>query len=190
MELPDGAKIPVFVDLPPDGQAGSGHRAEGGRRWRGARALRDPDLVVVTAATSTCRGWGRVLVVDGDPGDTPVSSEVYFLERALAPGELKSGVSVDVISPVGLSSPRSIAWCFSPTCPIRVPSARGSTRLCARAVRWSSRGAATSRQSATTAFAGVLPSPIRDVRALAARKKSLFRSSSLTWRILVRALPS
>jgi hypothetical protein len=44
-----------------------------------------------------------VLVVDGDPGDTPTRSEIYFLERALAPwGGGKSGVTIDVTTPGGL----------------------------------------------------------------------------------------
>ena len=44
-----------------------------------------------------------MLVVDGDPGDTPTRSEIYFLERALAPwGGLRSGLTLDVTSPVGL----------------------------------------------------------------------------------------
>ena len=30
-------------------------------------------------------GASRVMVVDGDPGATAMASEVYFLERALAP---------------------------------------------------------------------------------------------------------
>ena len=48
-------------------------------------------------------GASRVLVVDGDPGDTPIRSEVYFLERALAPwGTGKGGLSIDVTTPAGL----------------------------------------------------------------------------------------
>jgi hypothetical protein len=44
-----------------------------------------------------------VLVVDGDPGETPVRSEVYFLERALAPwGGLRTGVRPDITTPSGL----------------------------------------------------------------------------------------
>jgi hypothetical protein len=48
-------------------------------------------------------GASRVLVVDGDPGDTPTRSEVYFLERALAPwGGGRSGVTPDVVTHLGL----------------------------------------------------------------------------------------
>lgn len=49
-------------------------------------------------------GASRVLVVDGDPGVTPIRSEVYFLERALAPwGGQRAGVLPEVVSPSGLS---------------------------------------------------------------------------------------
>ena len=48
-------------------------------------------------------GASRVMVVDGDPGVTPIKSEVYFLERALAPwGGRRGGVVPQVVSPVGL----------------------------------------------------------------------------------------
>ena len=49
-------------------------------------------------------GASRVLVIDGDPGVTPFKSEVYFLERALAPwGGRRGGVVPEIASPVGLS---------------------------------------------------------------------------------------
>ncbi|MBN1337278.1 MAG: VWA domain-containing protein [Deltaproteobacteria bacterium] len=48
-------------------------------------------------------GPSRVLVVDGDPGPTPIQSEVYFLERALAPwGGLGTGVRPEVTAPDGV----------------------------------------------------------------------------------------
>ncbi len=48
-------------------------------------------------------GASRVLVVDGDPGVTPIRSEVYFLERALAPwAGQRAGVVPEVVSPAGL----------------------------------------------------------------------------------------
>ena len=51
-------------------------------------------------------GASRVLVVDGDPGLTPSASEVYFLERALAPwgaaGAVRGGVLPDVTSSAGV----------------------------------------------------------------------------------------
>jgi hypothetical protein len=49
-----------------------------------------------------------VLVVDGDPGLTPVASEVYYLERALAPwgrsAALEGSVLPEVTSPDGLDA--------------------------------------------------------------------------------------
>jgi len=49
-------------------------------------------------------GASRVLVVDGDPGPTPIRSEVYFLERALAPwGRLGTGVTPEVTAPAGIA---------------------------------------------------------------------------------------
>ncbi len=50
-------------------------------------------------------GPSRVLVVDGDPGPTPIQSEVYFLERALAPwGNQGMGVTPEVTAPDGVTS--------------------------------------------------------------------------------------
>ncbi len=47
----------------------------------------------------------QVLVVDGDPGDTPTQSEVYFLERALAPhGGSRGDLAVSVVPPAGLAT--------------------------------------------------------------------------------------
>ena len=53
-------------------------------------------------------GASRVLVVDGDPGLTPTASEVYYLERALAPWgrstSLDSGVLPDITAPSAVQS--------------------------------------------------------------------------------------
>lgn len=104
--LPDGARIPIFVDLPPEGEAEERitvpREALGGV---GRAACEDPDLSFDdTRYFHLPRvGASRVLVVDGDPGDTPIRSEVYFLERALAPwGGLRTGVRPDVTTPSGL----------------------------------------------------------------------------------------
>lgn len=106
VELPDGARIPVFVELPPEGQAEARvtvpREAAGGV---GEVHCEDPDLSADDRRYFHLPqvGASRVLVVDGDPGDTPVRSEVYFLERALAPwGGQRAGVTVEVVSPVGL----------------------------------------------------------------------------------------
>jgi len=104
--LPDGARIPIFIDVPPAGEAEERitipREAEGGV---GSAVCDDPDLPADDARFFHLPrvGASRVLVVDGDPGDTPTRSEVYFLERALAPwGGLKTGVTIDVTTPVGL----------------------------------------------------------------------------------------
>jgi hypothetical protein len=105
--LPDGAEIPIFVDLPPEGEGEERitvpPEALGGV---GRATCEDPDLPFDdTRYFHLPRvGASRVLVVDGDPGDTPVRSEVYFLERALAPwGGLRTGVRPDVVTPAGLA---------------------------------------------------------------------------------------
>jgi hypothetical protein len=104
--LPDGQQIPIFADLPPEGEAAERvtipPEALGGV---GSAVCNDPDLPADDARYFHLPrvGASRVLVVDGDPGDTPTRSEVYFLERALAPwGGLKSGVALDVTAPGGL----------------------------------------------------------------------------------------
>jgi len=106
--LPDGAEIPIFADLPPEGEGEEQitvpAEALGGV---GRATCEDPDLPFDdTRYFHLPRvGASRVLVVDGDPGDTPVRSEVYFLERALAPwGGLRTGVRPDVVTPSGLAN--------------------------------------------------------------------------------------
>jgi len=107
VDLPDGATIPVFVDVPPQGEAEVRitvpREALGGV---GRATCVDADLELDDSRYFHLPrvGASRVMVVDGDPGDTPVRSEVYFLERALAPwGGLKTGVTPDVVTPVGLN---------------------------------------------------------------------------------------
>jgi hypothetical protein len=104
--LPDGAKIPVFADVPPGGEAEERitipREAAGGV---GTVWCEDPDLPADDHRYFHLPrvGASRVLVVDGDPGDTPIRSEIYFLERALAPwGGVRTGVTIDVTTPVGL----------------------------------------------------------------------------------------
>jgi hypothetical protein len=106
VELPDGAQIPVFVSVPPEGEAEARvtlpREVAGGV---GEVRCDDPDLPSddVRWFHVPPIGASRVLVVDGDPGDTPTRSEVYFLERALAPlGAVKTGVLPDVVSPKGV----------------------------------------------------------------------------------------
>ncbi|MCB9665211.1 MAG: VWA domain-containing protein [Alphaproteobacteria bacterium] len=105
VRLPDGASIAVFVTVPPLGEAEA--RVTVPREARGGVAsvrCEDPDLPLDDTRWFHLPqvGASRVLVVDGDPGDTPTQSEIYFLERALSPwGGLKSGVALDVVSPKG-----------------------------------------------------------------------------------------
>jgi hypothetical protein len=106
--LPDGATIPIFSDLPPEGEAEE--RTTIPREVLGGVGrffCEDPDLPMDDERFFHLPrvGASKVLVVDGDPGDTPTRSEVYFLERALAPwGGLKTGVTIDVTTPVGLKN--------------------------------------------------------------------------------------
>ncbi|MDP2312569.1 MAG: VWA domain-containing protein [Pseudomonadota bacterium] len=111
VHLPDGAQITAFATVPGATDAGPGtvetrftvpRQAEGGV----ARVeVDDPDLPLDNARYFHLPriGASRVLVVDGDPGSTPTRSEVYFLERALAPWAGAGGIAVDVVSPSGLA---------------------------------------------------------------------------------------
>lgn len=111
VHLPDGARITAFVAVPAATDEGPGtaesrftvpRQAEGGV----ARVeIDDPDLPLDNARYFHLPriGASRVLVVDGDPGSTPTRSEVYFLERALAPWAGAGGIAVDVVSPSGLA---------------------------------------------------------------------------------------
>ncbi len=109
VQLPDGVEITAFVEVPAGGQAEETvtvpRVAEGGVAL--AR-LEDPHLPAdnVFAFHMPRVGASRVLVVDGDPGPTPTASEVYFLERALAPwgtaGAVRGGVLPDVTSSAGV----------------------------------------------------------------------------------------
>lgn len=103
--LPDGAHIPIFVDLPPLGEAEERITVPAEARGGVGRVTcDDPDLKLDDARYFHLPrvGASRVLVVDGDPGDTPIRSEVYFLEKALAPWGMRSGVALDVTTPLGL----------------------------------------------------------------------------------------
>ncbi len=106
--LPDGQSIPVFVDAPAGGEAEARvtipRQAASGV---GRVTCDDPDLALDDSRWFHLPqvGASRVLIVDGDPGDTPVRSEVYFLERALAPwGGSSNGVVPEVVSPKGLGA--------------------------------------------------------------------------------------
>ena len=110
IRLPDGAAITAFIEVPAGGQAEElftvPRVAEGGVA---TAEIEDGHLAADdTFAFQLPRiGASRVLVVDGDPGPTPVASEVYFLERALAPwgaaGSARGGLLPDVIASAGVA---------------------------------------------------------------------------------------
>lgn len=109
--LPDGTTITAFVDV----EAGATTEeaftvprvAEGGV---GTVRIDDGRLAAddVGSFHLPTIGASRVLVVDGDPGLTPVASEVYYLERALAPwgrsNAVGFGVLPDITAPSGVQS--------------------------------------------------------------------------------------
>ncbi len=93
--VPAGGSAEVQVTVPPEvpGGIGTARVRDSGLSMDDARAFHLPRV-----------GASRVLVVDGDPGSTPVRSEVYFLERALAPwGEVRGGVLPETVAPAGLA---------------------------------------------------------------------------------------
>lgn len=109
--LPDGVEITAFVDVPAGGEASKDFTvprvAEGGV---GSVFIDDGTLAADNVASFHLPtiGASRVLVIEGDPGLTPVASEVYYLERALAPwGRLSGmggGVLPDMTAPSGVGS--------------------------------------------------------------------------------------
>ena len=170
--LPDGAKVPIFVDMPPLGEAEERitvpAEARGGI---GEVRCDDPDLALDDARYFHLPrvGASRVLVVDGDPGDTPIRSEVYFLERALAPWGVRSGVTLDVTTPIGLqdldperhrvvflanvADPRTFG-------PRLVDFVRKGGNLVI------SGGDQVTSERYNAAFSGLLPAPLRMARAI------------------------
>ena len=88
VHLPDGTEITTFVEVPAAGEAEEvvtvPRTTSGGVA---TAALSDKHLPAddVFAFQLPRVGASRVLVVDGDPGLTAGTSEVYYLERALAP---------------------------------------------------------------------------------------------------------
>ena len=110
--LPDGATMTAFVDVPAATAEGPGVAEEVYTVPRqaagGIAEVRVDDAGLAEDDTLAFHlpqvGASRVLVVDGDPGSTPTKSEVYFLERALAPAP-GVGVAVDVVA---ATSPASL----------------------------------------------------------------------------------
>jgi hypothetical protein len=170
--LPDGAKVPIFVDLPPLGEAEERitvpAEAKGGV---GEVRCDDPDLVLDDARYFHLPrvGASRVLVIDGDPGDTPIRSEVYFLEKALAPWGARSGVTLDVTTPLGLQQldPEKHRVVFlanvadpRPFGPRLVDFVRKGGNLVMTG------GDQVTAERYNAAFSGLLPAPLRMARSI------------------------
>lgn len=177
--LPDGQTIPIFAELPPSGEAEERvtipEEALGGV---GTVACQDPDLPADDSWFFHLPrvGASRVLVVDGDPGDTPTRSEVYFLERALAPwGGTKSGVSLDVKAPSGLTNlrPEEHRVVFlanvadpRPYGPLLTEFVRQGGNLVISA------GDNVTADRYNAALGGILPSRVRKARSIADREEA------------------
>ncbi len=110
VQLPDGAQMTVFVQVPGATADGPGEATAAvtvPRQAAGGVAsvtVTDPGLPQDDARYFHLPrvGQSRVLVVDGDPGSSPTKSEVYFLERALAPNT-GGGAALDVVAPAGIT---------------------------------------------------------------------------------------
>jgi hypothetical protein len=105
--LPDGSEIAVFLDVEAyssaEEQVTVPPEVPGGVAWA---KVEDPHLSLdnIRYFHLPRVGASHVLVVDGDPGATAVASEVYFLERALAPwGGARGGVLPEVKALSGLA---------------------------------------------------------------------------------------
>ena len=112
--LPDGSEISAFLDLDAEGRASEQFtvppEVPGGV---GRVEILDPNLTMDNSHYFHVPrvGASRVMVVDGDPGDTPIASEVYFLERALAPwGMSGGGVLPEVVTINGLADLNEGGW--------------------------------------------------------------------------------
>jgi hypothetical protein len=117
VRLPDGAEMTVFVSVPASTDEAPGsadaavtvpRQAEGGVAQV---RLSDPDLPLDDARYFHLPrvGQTRVMLVDGDPGSSPTRSELYFLERAVAPFA-GSGAALDLVAPVGALRLSSGTW--------------------------------------------------------------------------------
>ncbi len=177
VRLPDGASITAFVSVP------AGEKAE--------ELVTVPRVAEGGVALATCEdgqlaaddtfafhlpriGASRVLVVDGDPGATPVASEVYFLERALAPwggaGVARGGLLPDVTSTAGVADldPEVHRVVF-------LANVADPGPLAVRLVEFVRRGGGlvigmgdnTTAERYNAPLASLLPAPLRRVRALA-----------------------
>ncbi len=176
VRLPDGAEINAFIEVPAGEAAEDSvtvpRVAEGGV---GSAQVRDSALAADDAFSFHLPrvGASRVLVVDGDPGPTPLASEVYFLERALSPwgatAAARGGVLPDVTSPAGLHaldpSVHRVVFLANIADPTPVAGrllefVRGGGGLVI------SVGGNTTADRYNPALKGLLPAPLRQARAL------------------------
>ncbi|MDG1480229.1 MAG: VWA domain-containing protein [Myxococcota bacterium] len=177
VRLPDGAEITTFVEIDAAATAEATvtvpRVADGGV---GIVEIDDGSVAVDDAfAFHLPRiGASRVLVVDGDPGLTPTDSEVYFLERALAPwgtaSAARGGVLPDVTSSAGITTldPEEHRVVF-------LSNLDDPAAIAGRVVDFVRRGGGlvismgdnVTVDRYNAAFADLLPAPLRRPRALA-----------------------
>jgi hypothetical protein len=172
--LPDGPVIRAFVEVPPDGTGEERvtvpRVTDGGV---GVAQIDDPLLPAdnLLAFHLPRVGASRVLVVDGDPGPTPTASEVYFLERALAPwgGGGRVGVLPEVVAPSSLEAldPERHRVVFLANLPDLAPHAARLTDFVQRGGGLVlSLGENTTAEATNAALGALLPAPLREVRSL------------------------
>ena len=110
LSLPDGTEITAFIEVEAGAHAEKRFTVPRvGQGGIGSVQIEDGQLAADNMGSFhlPTMGASRVLVVDGDPGLTPIASEVYYLERALAPwgrtASLTGGVLPDITSPSGVN---------------------------------------------------------------------------------------
>jgi hypothetical protein len=111
VQLPDGTEITAFVSVGPGQTVEKGFTVPRVTQG-GVGVVRIEDGTLAGDDSFAFHlptvGASRVLVVDGDPGLTPIAAEVYYLERALAPwgssAAMRGGVLPEVTGPSGISS--------------------------------------------------------------------------------------
>ncbi len=175
--LPDGTEITAFAELPAEGvgeEMVTVPRVTDG----GVAVARvdDPSLPADDAyAFHLPRvGASRVLVVDGDPGLTPTASEVYFLERALAPwgpGRVQAGVLPEITPVAGVARLDPAVHRVVMLANVSDPSG-----IAPRLTDFVRRGGGlvialgdnVTAENYNGALAGLLPAPLRRPRSLAA----------------------
>ena len=173
--LPDGQQVPIFIDIPAedvgeeritvprkaDGGVGEVRCDDTGLAGDDVRWFHLPRV-----------GASQVLVVDGDPGDTPSRSEVYFLERALSPwGGMQSGVHVEVVPPAGLAhldpEVHSVVFMANVADP-RTPGPKLVDFVRRGGALVITSGSNLSADRYNAALGSILPAPLRKPKALAA----------------------